>query len=50
LAVAQSSVHGFNVAYAVCAGIFIAAAVICAAVLAPGAPAVVVGEAAAAAG
>jgi EmrB/QacA subfamily drug resistance transporter len=48
IAVAQSSVHGITVAYTVCVGIFIAAGLLCAAILAPGAPAAVVGEGAAA--
>jgi hypothetical protein len=46
LAVAQSSVHGINVAYTVCVGIFVAAAVICAVVLPSGRPAPAAGEAA----
>jgi EmrB/QacA subfamily drug resistance transporter len=46
LAVAQSAVHGINVGYAVCVGIFIAAAAVTAAALAPGAPAPVAAEAA----
>jgi predicted MFS family arabinose efflux permease len=46
LAVAQSSVHGINVAYTVCVGIFLAAAVITAAVLPRRGPAPAAGEAA----
>jgi hypothetical protein len=45
LALAQSSVHGIDVGYTVGVGIFIAAAVVCGAVLAPGAPAPVTSEA-----
>jgi MFS family permease len=46
LAVAQSDVHGINVGYTVCVGIFIAGAVVTAVVLAPGAPAPIADEAA----
>jgi EmrB/QacA subfamily drug resistance transporter len=46
LALAQASVHGITVGFTVGIGIFIAGAVVCAAVLAPGAPAPVAAEAA----
>lgn len=46
LATAQSAVHGINVGYTVCVGVFVVAAVVCAAVLAPGAPAPVAAQAA----
>ncbi len=49
-AVAQSAVHGINVAYIVAVGIFIAGAVVCGVVLAPGAPEPVESVAAPAAG
>jgi MFS family permease len=45
LAAAQSAVHGINVGYTVGVGIFLVAAVACAVVLAPGAPAPVAREA-----
>jgi EmrB/QacA subfamily drug resistance transporter len=46
-ALAQSAVHGIDVAYTVCVGIFIAAAALCAAVLAPARRRAVAGKAAA---
>jgi EmrB/QacA subfamily drug resistance transporter len=49
LALAQSSVHGIDVGYTACVGIFIAAAIVCGVVLAPrapGTPGPVTGEAA----
>jgi hypothetical protein len=45
-AVAQSAVHGIDVGYIVGVAIFVAGAVVCAAIPAPGVPAPVVGEAA----
>jgi MFS family permease len=48
LAVAQSSVHGINVAYTVCVGIFVGAAIVCGLILPSGTAAPATGEAAAA--